>query len=559
MERKNVSSPSKTSGEVLDVPGNFQSNKPIHVNSDSKQMPNTNSNEPKRVIKQIVSLDSKKFKALGIESNILSALTKFNGKEKTKSQIKSTSTTNCGQTSTQTVTKNQRSTESGVQQPASISVAHIPPIRSNIALRIASPQCKSPETPATKKIHVLSNVLLNKNKLDLKEFTAIASSTPVKSTNVAYVPQVPKSSPTKTLQQAESDKIQHSDDTSNISALIDNVTETVKEEACHINTQESDALKGFSIADLKCSQSQFEQFQSEIHSKPVQIQSESIANECKIEPKSPPQTQSQIQNTEIEVDIKPIVEPHNESILSTTNTSANTTSDLIYSSSESSSDSESDLDELIKEAQMTIENELIHATESAEETAIVTKKPRLVKKELLDLLTEHVDKDRLIDEFLDSTINSFRTQCPSPSDSDSSSDENDQHDQNDSTEIRGPSDTEDDALPTSDLLTNQIEEGIVLDVVQDNITVLDNPSVPTASDSSHELLPTEESRKRKNADTAETNLKRMKSEPTDNNTNVQSTEILQGNFLLDFDRTFDWPEFEYFVRFFQIIQPKQWQ
>lgn len=36
-------------------------------------------NPQKRVIKQIVSLDSKKFKELGIESNILSAMSKFSG------------------------------------------------------------------------------------------------------------------------------------------------------------------------------------------------------------------------------------------------------------------------------------------------------------------------------------------------------------------------------------------------------------------------------------------------------------------------------------------------
>lgn len=534
MDRKNLSTSSKTSvGEVLDIPSNFQSSKPINMKSESKQMPNTNSTEPKRVIKQIVSLDSKKLKALGIESNILSALTKFNGKEKSQSQNKSTSTINCGQPSTQTFSEHQRSTESVVQQPpSSISVAHISTIRTDIPIRVASPKCKSPDTPATKKIHVLSNVLLNKNKLDLKEFTAIASSTPVKSTNVAYVPQVPKSSPTKTLQHTESDQIQCSDETGNISAIVDNVTESVKEERCHINAQELDALKGFSIADLKCSQSQFEQFQSEIHSTPVQIQSNPIANECKIEEKIPPQTQSETIKTEIDVNIKPIVETLNENTLSTTNTSANTTTDIIFSFSDSASDSESDLDDLIKEAQMTIENELIDDTESTEETTIVTKKPRLVEKELLDLLTVHVDKDRLIDEFLDSTINSFRTQCQSPSDSDSSSEESDQID---NTDIKCSSDMEDAALPSADILTNQIEEGIIVDVVQDEVTVFDSPSVCESTD---KLLPIEESRKRKTTDTSETNLKRKKSESTDNKITVQSTMIEEGNIGPHYDRNF---------------------
>lgn len=40
----------------------------------------TNALPQKRVINKISTIDSKKFKELGIESNILSAMTKFSGK-----------------------------------------------------------------------------------------------------------------------------------------------------------------------------------------------------------------------------------------------------------------------------------------------------------------------------------------------------------------------------------------------------------------------------------------------------------------------------------------------
>lgn len=45
----------------------------------STNTPEPKINAQKRVIKQIVSIDSKKLKELGIESNIISAMTKFSG------------------------------------------------------------------------------------------------------------------------------------------------------------------------------------------------------------------------------------------------------------------------------------------------------------------------------------------------------------------------------------------------------------------------------------------------------------------------------------------------
>lgn len=187
--------------ELQDSNKTIRSNQVVCTQSDGKQTANTNANESKRIIKQIVSLDSKKLKALGIESNILSALTKFNGKERSLSKAKplknvhqpskSTSSSSLSPTS---LLVNRSQTESPVQQHISSNTATISSSQQCVSTAhdpSAVASSKSPETPPTKKIHVLSNVLLNEHKLSLKDFTAIASSTPVNNTNVSYVSQVP--------------------------------------------------------------------------------------------------------------------------------------------------------------------------------------------------------------------------------------------------------------------------------------------------------------------------------------------------------------------------------
>lgn len=52
---------------------------PIGSSTGASGTSGTDNITPKRVIKHIVALDPKKLKALGIESNILSAMNKFNG------------------------------------------------------------------------------------------------------------------------------------------------------------------------------------------------------------------------------------------------------------------------------------------------------------------------------------------------------------------------------------------------------------------------------------------------------------------------------------------------
>lgn len=418
-----------------------QSKNTNNANSDSKQMSSTNSTEPKRIIKQIVSLDSKKLKALGLESNILSALTKFNGTEKLVVQRKPTETVkNVPPPSTSSVVVKRVSTECPVQKPP-LPTPHSP-VKPIIAIQNISPsKCKSPES--TKKIHVLSNVLLNENKLDLKEFTAIASSTPVNRSNLSYVSQVPRPSQIKLVRRIEVDAVSASQTVSSPSVVVKNDPEPIKTHKSPIKLPEShppssptkaDTLKGFSQLDLKCSLNQFEHLQNEIHL-PTPTSGQvvpdahdivSLRNKSEDESNEAPSSdtnidsEANIMKIENDTDQRAETETLNETSFQSSLSSTFTTSDTV-SSSESSSEEESDLEELIREAKLIIENEQSDDLDVIEEELpTVIKKPRLIKKELLDLLAEHVDKDRLIDDFLDSTINSFRTECVSPSDSDSS-------------------------------------------------------------------------------------------------------------------------------------------
>lgn len=397
-----------------------QSNQVVHTHtfSEGKQTSNANSNEPKRVIKQIVSLDSKKLKALGIESNILSALTKFNGKERSISKFTTSnpvknarpptasSSPSSSLSASVSALVNRTQTESPVQN-ISPSTATISPVPSIVTACDSSALSKSPETASTKKIHVLSNVLLNEHKLNLKDFTAIASSTPVTSANISHVSQVPNhnqiAAPIEcaSIVKIENDRILLN--TTDIPIVMGPTNSTdelfiIKNETSHepqktsnIDGQserktakllqrlscEMDSLKGFSSIDIKCSQNQFEDLKNEIHAKPMHSTMESdMTRDTTIGKVS---LQSLQMQNELEI--------QSDQISITRSSSPIGTNSEKMSSCDSSSDSESDLEELKKEAQRIIENEL-RKSESV-----------TVKKD--------IDKDRLIDDFLDSTISSF--------------------------------------------------------------------------------------------------------------------------------------------------------
>lgn len=114
----------------------------------------TSTNAPDRVIKQIIALDSKELKGLGIESFILSAISKLNG---SKSAETDTSTS-----------PNQTSREEKPSQKDKTSVE---------LHREPSTPDKSPcPSQSNKKIQVLSQVVLNE---DVKQFSVNIASRPL--------------------------------------------------------------------------------------------------------------------------------------------------------------------------------------------------------------------------------------------------------------------------------------------------------------------------------------------------------------------------------------------
>lgn len=155
--------------------GHSKKTKTSTVASDSKTETNQtlisysqgiSSESNQRVIKKIVSLDASKLRGLGIESKILSAITKLN-----KTEEKTTS---------KTITNDFKQTPSTVKK--SIEVSLISNIISQEHAGIASTSTTDSDTkrkcsPA-KKVHVLSNVVLNENKwLDLKNISSAMSTT----------------------------------------------------------------------------------------------------------------------------------------------------------------------------------------------------------------------------------------------------------------------------------------------------------------------------------------------------------------------------------------------
>lgn len=399
----------------------------IYTKSDSKQTNPSTPNANDRKIKQIVPLDSKKIKTLGIEETILSALTKFNGKERSLSKAKPlkyaqqpSKPTLLPASLTSLLVKRPR-TGLPVQAPHIPSKpATIASVQSNVAAPVVGR--KSPETPSTKKIHVLSNVLLNEHKLSLKDFSAIASPTPVSSANVSYVSQVANHGESPVPVKCEVVKFEGDPFTSNTETTEppieyitdDHIGDTIIEIPMNVDggeeindiqiveeqtenkgvlrslqnqSSELDSLRGFSSNDLKSSQNKCEYFQSEISAKPMASRTCSATMEMKDE-------------QDIESDA------HSEAAILC----------------ESSSDNESDLEELKREAQRIIElSECEPVTEAIRRTECVQ----------TDSDGEHSDEERLIDAFLDSTISSFhipfdaRTDHSDDSSSDSSSDHDD--------------------------------------------------------------------------------------------------------------------------------------
>lgn len=110
----------------------------------------TQTNQPNHVIKQIIALDSKDLKGLGIESFILSAISKLNGNK----NVKNESNDNVQTTSNTTI-------KTEILSPKKD--------RKSNEMPLIQPSTSDKKTTSNKKIQVLSQVVLNE---DLRQFSA---------------------------------------------------------------------------------------------------------------------------------------------------------------------------------------------------------------------------------------------------------------------------------------------------------------------------------------------------------------------------------------------------
>lgn len=170
---------------------------------DGKQSPDK-SNQQKRVIRQIFTLDSKKLKDLGIESNILSAMSKLNrktndgNKSTLPSAVHQRTTTNSNVTITSaSLTENIEAEKDSFQKLNSLKTTQLSATAPQINLlnrnrksiaNNSTERCTKSNTDISrnKKVHVLSNVVLNDGKLvNLQQLSsAIKGKVIIKPSNV---------------------------------------------------------------------------------------------------------------------------------------------------------------------------------------------------------------------------------------------------------------------------------------------------------------------------------------------------------------------------------------
>lgn len=130
---------------------------------------NTQQQKHSRVIKQIFTLDAKKLKSLGIESNILSAITKFNGRKSMAAAPSASGTAKRTATlpmAVQCTSPTGSRTSELAKSPASGSLTTIMATSASTKCNQKEEmKCVQPTNIADKKVHVLSDVVLNEVNL----------------------------------------------------------------------------------------------------------------------------------------------------------------------------------------------------------------------------------------------------------------------------------------------------------------------------------------------------------------------------------------------------------
>lgn len=354
----------------------------VRVDSSSATNRTNENQQNPRVIKQIFTLDAKKLKSLGIESNILSAITKLNGKKGVAGATVATTVATAAKkqvkiampslAAPQAIDSIDRSSSETAREPLSVSpmkkLTTTSDTESDKALSVAD-----------KKVHVLSNVVLN--ELDLDQLSATVITEPVKSAKDILIGVQKSSLPTfrpstsrVELPVCDIEPTQ-SNDTSNDATFGENGA----------NDESSDSFAGFYPSMEESARNQL-----------IELN----ALELRIPPK---QTNSVECNDVLPARLDDVPNAIDET-----------------SSESELSDAVSDLSmgELIYTAQLAIENDDRNKSETEQASRTTAD-----AKTATELLSDQTDKDKLIDEFLCSMKTSFRVHDPVDEDGDSQQNE----------------------------------------------------------------------------------------------------------------------------------------
>lgn len=336
--------------------------------SSSTTNRNNENQQNSRVIKQIFTLDPKKLKSLGIESNILSAITKLNGKK----AVAATPTVNKpGQIASpstappQIVNTTNRNSSELAKVPLSVS----PAIK--LAAHRTAVETKHSNV-ADKKVHVLSDVALD--GLNLNNLAAIVTSKPIKSVKSI---SIGASEPNPSIVRASTSRVELVSSRSFKSAQCQESTNDEALPTLASTDESGDSFAGFAPSIEEIARKQLAELNALVlRSAPVKsAASENVVAPC---------------------------------------------SDASSSDESDSSDAASDtsLGELIYTAQLAIEND--GRSESSVKQA--SHESDGEDKSANEALDEEVEKHKLIDDFLFSMKTSFRVEESIEDDGDSQPD-----------------------------------------------------------------------------------------------------------------------------------------
>lgn len=322
--------------------------------SSSAANRNNNENQQKtRVIKQIFTLDAKKLKSLGIESNILSAITKLNGKK----GIVAASTAPKKQEKVATPLPASPQAPDTTKRSSSES-AKVPLVK--VPVTVNDTKCTISSSVADKKVHVLSDVVLN--ELDLDHLSATLTSKSIKNAKDVLIGAHPSTS-----------RIELPLRTIDLTQCNDEIPADATHSTTFVANDEQSEFAGFYPSMEEIARNQLE----ELNALALRMSSK--------------------QTTSVKCNQVPV---------------ANIADDGTSSSSSESSDAESDLSigELIYTAKLAIEND-----DKSKSMAEQTKRASVDSE-----LSDHIDKDKLIDDFLSSMKSSFRVHHPIQEDNEDS-------------------------------------------------------------------------------------------------------------------------------------------